>query len=154
VIGREVLPARLRPGWRLAFAMPLLVVLAAGAAELGHAAIGAIRAGATPALVQLELSVIEVVGRDTRVRAGCGHGGALVAAIAFGVFTAIVCILIGVAIARGRCPCAALVGADGDGGDEDDLDLPFDDVGRLVVIAVPRQEAPGAPAPVPGKETN
>lgn len=151
IIAREVLRARLRPGWRLAIALPIAVSLAAGLAETGHAAHGALRlaaASATPAIVQLEL-VIDAWVDDRRAPvaiAGCAHGSVMTAVV-LGAGIAIVSILLGLRLAGAgrRRPGDGDEGAGGDGGDEDEQDLPFDDVERLVVIAVPRQEAPGAP---------
>lgn len=77
------------------------------------------------------------------------------AAIGVGAGIALAGVLLGASIARAPCRCGRPEHGDdddGDGGDEDEIDLPFD-AERVLVIAVPRHDAPGAPAP--GKtETN
>jgi hypothetical protein len=69
----------------------------------------------------------------------------LIAAVAFGAVLAVSCTLLGIAIALRLTDRWERWGDDGDGGDEDELDPPLDDVQRVVVIHVPRQDAPGAP---------
>lgn len=156
MIRREVLPSRLRPGWRMAIALPVVVALAIGAVEAGHAVARARDAAAAHLqLIEREAARLEIetiaawpADRGYPSVAGCGHGGALVAAVAFGAGLAIVCILIGLAIAGGRWAPGRWSDDDGgDGGDELELEPLLEGLERIAIIKVPRHDAPGAPAP-------
>lgn len=155
---REVLPARPRRGWRMAIALPALVAVAAGAVELGHTALAAVRPMAREASAEVLRFALEMVAADGGypAAAGCEHGGALVAAVAFGAGIVVLGVLIGAAIAGGRCQCSGGGpgdDGDGDGGDELELEPLLKDLERIAIIKVPRQDAPGAPA-TPSKDTN
>lgn len=157
-LAREVVPARMRPGWRLAVALPIAIALAIGGIEAGHAVLVALRTAAdhaAPAAAEVALDVGSAwMEREYSAGGDCGHGAVLVAAMAIVGVAALLGVLIGAVISAGlgRREDRSGHGDDGDGGDEDEIDLPFDPE-RVVVIAVPRREAPGAPEP--GKtETN
>ena len=158
MIGREVLPARLRPGWRMAIALPILVASSIGAVELGHAALVAVRPMAralAAEVLQAELDAVAAWPDDggRAANRGCGNGGAIIGAVAFGAWIVLLGVLIGASIARGRGCCPGHSGPEddddddgGDGGDEDEIELPLD-AERVLVIAVPRRDSPGAPGP-------